>query len=198
LPNTEGGELSWDLATDGIELPERTLIYARAQAVDESDIASPWVETTLRLGGADVAPTVPELVSPDADSVLEAAEMVTFVLGNSTDADGDAITYTLVLASDAELTDLLVSETDIAETPEGTVSVDVDVSSLELGTVYWSAEATDSTGLSSGFAVSQAVILAESSADYTGGGCGCSAVPSGSAAWLLAPLALLGLRRRRR
>ncbi len=197
LPNSEGAELTWDLAADGIEIPERTLIYARAQAVDESDIASPWVETTLRLGGADVAPTVPELVSPAAETIFEAAETVTFVLGNSTDADGDAITYTLVVASDAELTDLLVSEPDLAETPEGTVSVDVDVSSLPLGALYWSAEATDSTGLSSGFAVSQALVLSDSSAEFTGGACGCSAAPSGSAAWLLAPLALLGLRRRR-
>jgi MYXO-CTERM domain-containing protein len=198
LPNTEGGELAWDLAVDGIELPERTLIYARAQAIDESDIASPWVETTLRLGGADVAPTVPELLSPTADAAFEDAETVTFVLGNSTDADGDAISYTLVVSADAELLDLLISEPDIAETPEGTVTVDVDVSSLPVGVYYWSAEATDTTGLTSGFAMSEAFGLSEASAAVVGSACSCSSGPSGSVAWLLAPLGLLGLRRRRR
>lgn len=59
-------------------------------------------------------PSTPMLLSPSSGSVL-GARPGSLTVQNATDPEGDALTYTFELASDAEFTAVLVSGVDAEE-----------------------------------------------------------------------------------
>jgi len=67
---------------------------------------------------------------------------------NSTDADGDVLTYAFQVYSDASCTTLVTSVSGIAQGPDGTTSWMVDTPLDNDTTYYWKATATDEHGFS--------------------------------------------------
>ncbi len=91
--------------------------------------------------GSDSSPSTPVIESPadEAEANLLSPELV---ISNSTDPDGDTITYEFEVFSDLQLTDLVASEYEV---PEGTQTTSWTVSeTLNDNTwYYWRVRATD-------------------------------------------------------
>ncbi len=206
----EDGQASWDLAEDGIELPEDTWAHVRARAGDGL-LWSPWASATFFVNEADDPPTVPVLVAPgEAAEVLE--RPFDLVASWSSDPDEDAIRYRFVVASDQALEERLVDVSDqvggnaLLDGP-GEVAWSVGAV-LEPGDWYWSAQAADEHGLESGwappvrFVVPQADIGDDDDAgddddDQELPDCGCAVATDAGGVGLGLLLVLVLLRRRR-
>lgn len=70
----------------------------------------------------------------------------TFRWGNSSDRDGDALTYGVAIYRDAALTDLLAQVTSLAPDASGTTSWTAVLPLVNHTRYYWRATATDATG----------------------------------------------------
>ena len=189
----------WDLSAEGITLPEHVTLYARVRAVDANGIASQPDTIEFFSRGNNDAPTVPVLLAPaDGDTGVASPA---FEVEDPTDPEGDTFTLEFLVASDAEMTEVIAQSE--AVTPAGgstTWTPDVALS----GTVYWTARAVDEFDEASEwaepFAYSVAVPGDDDDDDDDGGpdGCACS-TEGGSSPGLLALLLLLVpvVRRRR-
>jgi MYXO-CTERM domain-containing protein len=195
-----------DLAEIGASLSENMANYLRVRSTDADGLHSDWATIEVFERGVNEAPTVPELVSPeDGDAGANATPDLT--AAESTDPEGDAITYEIVIATDEGLSSVI--QTGAALTAaDGLVSWTVG-SGLPDGTYYWSARAIDSEGLASEWASAWSFTVEGGGVEDTGtiddsgltvsaGNCGCASAPStdGFAVGALA-LALLTIRRKR-
>jgi subtilase family serine protease/squalene cyclase len=132
----EQGTTSWHL--DG--LSDNTWYYIRAKAGDGladslwSDVIAFFVNT------ANDAPTVPVLANPSDGGAVNVFNPV-LAVHNSTDIDGDVLTYEFEIYGDAGMTNLIAS-TAIEEADQIT-SWTVPVSLIENNTYYWRAQAFD-------------------------------------------------------
>ncbi len=89
------------------------------------------------------APTAPTLQSP-TNGASVASLTPALVLVNSTDADGDKLTYTIEVASDMAFAQKVATQSQIAETPnttQWTVAPPLQENKL----YYWRAKASDGT-----------------------------------------------------
>ena len=92
------------------------------------------------------APTAPQIFSPEDMAEVTVLQPV-FVIQNSIDPDGDAITYDFEVYSDEAMISLVASQFDIPEgnqTTLWTVSQELNDNSW----YYWRVRATDGTGFS--------------------------------------------------
>ncbi|MCB9641283.1 MAG: right-handed parallel beta-helix repeat-containing protein [Myxococcales bacterium] len=89
------------------------------------------------------APTAPTLQSP-ASGASVGSLTPALVLVNSTDADGDKLTYTFEVASDSAFAQKVGSQNNVAET-SGTTQWTVAPALQENKTYYWRAKASDGT-----------------------------------------------------
>ena len=202
LPGTGTGEVVWRLVDDGVVLPENAEVYARVRAIDEGGVTSTPDTISFFVRGDNEAPNVPVLVSP-ADAEETGASPV-LVVEDPIDPEGDLVYVDFVVASDAELVEVLASVEGVLVAGNGTTSWTVDVA-LE-GDVFWSARAIDAFGATSEWAApvrfsapTEAVIPSgDDDDDGDGGGCDCNTAGGDgpSALLLLLPLGLL-IRRRR-
>jgi len=188
-------------------------IHGRVRATDADGVNSPWSIIAWTSRGENDPPSVPELVTPEDNTVWETDELPVFVINNSTDPEGDEITYDFALFADPEGLTLLGELIDVAEDPSGATSVGHPVEVELIGDVYWTARAVDAEGAASEWADSfllrfpQSVGDDDDSAatgdddDDGGEGCACGSSIAGSRGGVLAFLGLLGLagtvRRRR-
>jgi len=92
------------------------------------------------------APGTPEIYSPQ-DMTEVAVLQPQLVITNSTDPDGDAVTYVYELYSDKAMTLLVASQSGVSETPQ-TTSWPVPQELLENAWHFWRVRATDGYGLS--------------------------------------------------
>ncbi len=205
-----------DLSAIGGTLAENQDNWLRVRGVDADGLDSAWATIEVFVRGPDDAPTVPELLSP-ADASVASSGTPSLSCSESTDPEGDAITYEIEVSASADLSAPVATGTALVAT-DGVVTWDV-TSALPEGTWYWSARALDDQGLASDWATpwSFDVSAADSgdtgdsggtdstdaidtsSVDYKGGGCGCAST-TGNVATLPAALGVVGLilvRRRR-
>ncbi len=100
-----------------------------------------WYIDDVTLIGASIeqSPTTPLAISPAAGTTSNGE--VTFIVENSFDPQGDALTYGFRLYNDALLTDLAASADNVIEEAEQTTWV----TTLLDGTYYWRAYAGDGT-----------------------------------------------------
>lgn len=138
-----------DLAAGGGSLVENAENWLRVRPVDADGLVGEWATIQVFVRGPNDPPSVPELESP-LDGVPLDDEMPTLSCSESTDPEGDAITYEVTVSANPDLS-------DPAATGSGTVAADGTVSwvvsvPLSEGTWYWSARALDDSGLTSGWA----------------------------------------------
>jgi len=206
LNPTGTGSVSWDLAANGITLPENGSAFARVRAVDAGGVASVPDTISFFVRGENDLPTVPVLVAPENGSSGDGAPV--FEVEDPADGEGDVLYVEFLVARDEAL-DIVV-----VQTPEGIV-VNGDgtttwspIDALAPGTIYWTARAVDDLGGASDWAAPWSYTIEDGAAgdddDSAGGGggsgCDCeSSVVAGtaSAGWLVL-LALVPLARRRR
>lgn len=96
-------------------------------------------DVTLQSSDSNQAPGAPVPLGPPDGG--EVASIVTLVVGNASDADGDPLTYGFRVYADADLTSLVASIDGVAP-GETTTSWQVEPP-LESGTYYWRAFAED-------------------------------------------------------
>jgi len=183
-------ELTWAAADDAIELLDRTDWHARVRATDESDISSPWEVISFRVGGPDLPPEAPTPLSPEDGFLVSVGTEVELVTDRPADPDQDAVTVHFVVATDADLQDVVAEGSD-----DGTGDARFVFTVPQNGeALYWAAMAQDSTGLESPWSDAQG--LAVGSGDENAG-CGC--VSGGTTPmWMISLLPLAFARRRRR
>ncbi len=193
---------SLDMAAAGEALPENVDVFLRVRAEDPATVPSAWAVIEVFVRGENDAPGVPELVAPEEGATSAAAAVLTAT--ETTDAEGDVVSYQMVVSASADLSAPVFSG-DVAGTMTGTVSASV-TPELAAGTWYWSAQAVDEFGAESGWAVAGSFVVEGS--DDTGtidgdtggdlaGGCGCQ---SGAAfpALLISAFAAIAATRRRK
>jgi PKD repeat protein len=216
LPETLTGAVLWDLAADGVELPEDVTVHARVRALDEEGVGSEWDVISFFVAGDNTAPETPVLLLPEDGAETDDVVPV-FVVGNVLDPEGDLVFFDFVIARDLEMTDVVAAATDIL-TGSGPLG-DEDQTSwrpdLNLdGELYWSARAVDELGAPSAWAEPFMLTvhggeppIGDDDDDVTTGGggqgCDCESSVAGRGAGamplaLLLGLAGLGILRRRR
>ncbi len=84
------------------------------------------------------APTAPTQQSPVAGSEV-ASDNPALVINNSTDEDGDAVSYTVIVSKD----NAVVFQADVPAAAGDTTTVVVDVALTENATFFWTVQATD-------------------------------------------------------
>jgi PKD repeat protein len=210
------GTVEWNLAVDGIELPQNTLAYARVWGVDEASIASAPHTISFEVRGENDPPAVPTLLTPEdgatADSVTPALEASLVE-----DPEGDLVFYDFVVATDMDLTDVVAGGEGLGLLAGTGPSGNDNATSWRVdtnldGELYWSARAVDEFGAASEWALPFSLTVQGGEPDIAipgpvlgGGGpvdCSCSsslagAGSSGNAAALLLLLLPLAARRRR-
>ena len=211
LPETGLGDVAWDLATEGIELPEDTTVHARVRGTDAGGAATAWDVITFFVAGDNTPPPVPELMSPE-DGGTTGDPSPDLVVGNVEDPEGDLVFFDFVVARDAALIDVVTATAQIL-TGSGSQGGELYTSwrvdpEPEPGDFYWSARAVDELGGASEWATPFVVTIEGGSIGddddsgplvTTGGleGCDCNNSLVGGEGGALA-LLLLGLVARRR
>ncbi len=115
--------------TDGDEDPDGDNLNNREECLAGTD------PTTFN------GPTAPTLVSPEDGARLDTLT-TTLIVGNASDPDGDPLTYTFELYSDADLLNPLLIVEDVAEGDETTVH-DLELVLEENARHFWRARAAD-------------------------------------------------------
>ena len=172
--------------------------YWRVRAWDGSAYG-PWTMGQFFVDVANEPPSVPHLISPSVGAVVDGG-LLELVLEESTDPEGDAITYDIAIYKDVEMTEVVEAFADVTAGPGGLVKV-IPTDPLKKGKrFFWSATATDAGGASSEAAVPQQFRTAGGEADDVGS---CSVAASGrgrsgvAALVLMLGAALVTTRRRR-
>lgn len=178
-------------------LADNTLHYWRVRAWDGAAF-SPWTVGSFYVDVANEAPSVPVLVGPGNGAVVD-RKVVELQLENSTDPEGDAITYEISIFRDLEMTELVETFASVSPGPGGHTKVS-PTETLKAGKgFWWVATATDSEGASSAESVPQAFRTAGGESDDTGS---CSVAPTagntGATALTGMLLMALAIVRRRR
>ena len=207
------GTANWDLLETDDLLSEDTEIHARVRATDADGINSAWASIVFVARGENDPPSVPELVTPEDNTVWETEDAPIFTINNSTDPEGDEVTYDFAIFADAGLVTLLVETIEVAEDESGATSADTPEGLKQVGDVYWTARAVDIEGAASEWAAPfllrfPASVGDDDDSSDEGGGddddagegcaCGSSVAGTGSGVAVLGLLSLVGLVRRRR
>jgi PKD repeat protein len=202
LPETGLGEVVWDLAADGIELPENVIVHARVRGLDPDGVGSEWDVISFFVAGDNEPPPAPELLSPEDGADIDDVVPV-LVLSNVDDPEGDLVFYDFVVARDVELTDVvtaagdvLASSGELGTETETSWRVDVNLD----GELYWSARSVDDLGAPSAWATPFAFTvrggeppIGDDDDDDGGQGCDCESSVAGQRAGAMPMALLLGL-----
>ena len=95
---------------------------------------------------ASNAPSVPVIVSPAVNTEVTALQP-NLVIGNSTDSDGDAVSYAFEVYSDEAMANLIAAQEGVTETSV-TTSWTVSTQLVDNTWYYWRVRATDGKGYS--------------------------------------------------
>ena len=178
-PGTNTGELSFDLADEGVELDTEQTWYARIDAVDVDGQVSAEDVIAIFVRGENDAPPTPDQLAPRVREVT--VKKPELVASEVEDPEGDAVTYEWRVATDRALAEVVAA----GATDEPTWTVDVDLA----GGHFWSVRALDEEGAASDWSPVR-YLLAQ---DPSWGTCS----TGGRGGGLIGLLLLLALRRRR-
>lgn len=158
VPEGDDGTTEIVVDTDLVESSQYTW---RARATDSGRPrrSGPYEISTFIVNTSNDAPTQPELISPIDGETVVATDGVTLRWRNSTDPDGDPITFTGALSASEDFSDLIVEFDNLRGGADGTTRLVVP-DELPSGTEFWwRVAATDgtvtSTYASSTFVTSQ-------------------------------------------
>lgn len=170
-------------------LDDNMTYYWRVRAVDGEGNDSPWSDTaefTIAQGGD--APSQPILVGPSPGKEFAKGEEIELVWNNSTDAEGDPITYTVeVLNSN----DQLITTADVDQM-DGETSSWIVALNLAPGPYNWRVRATAAEQSSPWSNTATFTVVEAPPADTGGGGDGGGcAVATGSQGGVGALMALV-------
>lgn len=133
---------SWQPAAN---LNDNTRYWWRARAYDGTQVYSPWANGRFFVNTFNDAPDSFNLTSPAAGAEVGTLQPV-LSWTNSSDRDGDAITYGVSVYRDAALTDLLASVAELPGGAEGSTSWTVPAPLTNHVTYYWRVVARDALG----------------------------------------------------
>ena len=135
--------------TPAADLQDNTWYWWRARAYDGGSVYSAWANGRLFVNLANDAPETFNLSTPTPGAeVREAQPLLTWT--NSSDRDGDAITYRVDLYRDAALTDRITGAANLPPgaggAAPGATAWAVDQPLVNHATYHWRAVARDSNG----------------------------------------------------
>lgn len=125
-------------------LEDNTSYWWRARAFDGT-VYSLWANARFFINQFNDPPDSFNLIHPDPDAEV-ASLTPTLTWNNSTDKDGDAITYGVTVYGDAGLTDIVAQALDLPEDAGGDTSWINTVPLSNHGTYYWHVVAKDALG----------------------------------------------------
>ena len=114
--NQRSSEAVEFVGDDGVELEENLWWNARVRAVDQDDGTSAWDLIRFFVRGDNDPPHVPVLISPEDGSTLGDSAPV-LAVAHVEDPEGDLVLYELMVARDAELTDVIAKITADSREP---------------------------------------------------------------------------------
>lgn len=136
-----------DEASVTVEVPdliEDAQYWLRVRAMDPYG-AGPYTVVSFTVNAEATAPGAPTLISPIDEARVE-GPAVGLVFEKAADLESDALTYELRVFSDAGLTNEVWKVVDVADnTDSPRVAVEADLPNA--GMYWWTARATDATGL---------------------------------------------------
>ncbi len=122
----------------GDSLLDGETYYLRARVKNTDDLWSSGASLSFRMNSL---PTIPVGLSPYNGQIL-GDSIVTLIVSNSTDAEGDTLTYSFVVYSNSLMDSLVTSVTGMQEGTDST-SWQVDVLLEEEWPYWWRARAYD-------------------------------------------------------
>jgi MYXO-CTERM domain-containing protein len=177
------------------ELDDNTTYFWRVQGVDDTGETGAWSQVAdFRVASGGTAPTQPVAIRPTSGDSFGFGDAITLVWSNSSDAEGDTISYTVEVLNPADqlITTGTVDESDSGGQTSWTVAV-----TLAAGEYNWRVRA-EAGGQRSAPSDSAQFVVSEGTTDGGDGGCACSSQGSyGGATWLWGLVTLVVLRRRR-
>lgn len=129
----------------GVDLSDNTRYWWRARAFDGATVYSPWVNGRFFVNTVNDAPDSFNLTNPVPGSDVTTL-VPTLSWTNSTDKDGDVITYSVAVHADAALTEIVTQAADLPETIGGSTSWTVPTPLTNHGRYYWRVVAKDALG----------------------------------------------------
>jgi len=149
VTEVEEGENATTWQVD-LSLNDNMRYYWRARAYDTITYSG-WMETaTFFVNTAPELPSVPGISQP-ADHSEATTLAPTLEVTNSTDVDGDPLTYEFELYGDGAMTTLETSKMGVLEGEAGVTSWQVDVPLLDNTSYWWRARARDDDNMTSGW-----------------------------------------------
>lgn len=135
------GPTAWQPPAD---LMDNKRYWWRVRGFD-GNLYSAWANGQFFVNLYNDAPESFNLTSP-APGAETASAMPQLAWTNSTDVDGDAITYSVVLYKDSALTDVVSQATGLAPGADGSTTWSVPVELVNHAKYYWRVVATDALG----------------------------------------------------
>jgi len=135
-----GTNLSWTINTP---LTDNTSYYWRARAIGAT-LFSGWISSQFFVNTANDAPGIFNISYPQ-DGIWLASFTPTLSVTNSTDIDGDALSYQFEVYADGNL---IAASSNILSGSNGITSWTVDTPLLENNSYIWRAIVSDEHGLS--------------------------------------------------
>lgn len=125
-------------------LQDNTWYYWRTRATDGNGY-TPWVYGRFFVNTTNDPPSPFPLNNPSDNTEVSTLTPI-LEISNSTDMDGDAITYSFEVYADPEMTDIITAAYEIAAEPDNTTQWTVDTILDDNTWYYWRAIATDEHG----------------------------------------------------
>ncbi|MBI5441789.1 MAG: choice-of-anchor D domain-containing protein, partial [Deltaproteobacteria bacterium] len=135
------GTTSWQVS---VELTDNTRYWWRVRASDGTAL-SEWAYGSFLVSTGNDAPSAPGLSSP-AEGASVAVPRPALSVMNSTDLDGDELTYTFEVYADGALTNLFAESEPVGGGADGATSWTLDVDLQDGSSYFWRAVAVDAHG----------------------------------------------------
>ncbi len=149
VPADNAPTLDWETPEEA-GLEDHTAYCWRVRAFDGS-VNGPWSDLwCFDINLANDPPSTPNILAP-ADGETVDNTTPTLTVGNCSDADGDPLTYTLIVYRGTSLASPLASFGAVPEGEQGMTSVQIEEPLDENGTYCWRAQCRDNLGASSPF-----------------------------------------------
>jgi len=123
---------------EGDSLIDGATYYLRARVKNTDDLWSSWASLSFRMNSL---PTIPVALCPYDGQIL-GDSIVTLIISNSTDGEGDTLTYSFVVYNDSLLDSVVTSVTGVQEGTDST-GWQIDVPLEEEWPYWWRARAYD-------------------------------------------------------
>jgi hypothetical protein len=133
---------AWTVPED---LADNTHYWWRARAFDGSTFYSPWVNGRFFVNLYNDPPDSFNLTNPAPNAEVASLTPV-LAWTNSTDRDGDTLTYNVAVYKDAALTEAAAQAADLPEDPSGSTHWTVTAPLTNHATYYWQVVARDALG----------------------------------------------------